>query len=389
MILTGKQIAAEVLNKRIIIDPFEPDRLNPNSYNVLLGRELKYYVEPELDMRGAHTTRQITIPDAGYTMEPDELYLGHTIERIGSDTFVPFIGGRSSTGRLGLFVHITAPLGDIGYIGQWTFQFRATKPVRVYPRQTIGQIFFVQAIGPVDTYKGKYQSGTGPQAYKPAELAYALIPSVRDPYREMAEAVASMPKNMLTDLKHDAECTLRHVAQHRPGASSLLDVGCGIGLLLQIAESIKSFTRIVGIDVSSSVLGAASKQLRHCLLIRDDFFSCTFGQERFNCISLLAFLHLFPKRSVEHILDKVVRLLTPDGIIVASTSLHSNGTEGWEEKALGNDAWRFRARYTQEEWENLIQSRFDVLEQWTSEEIMNINNPKKWITCIAKPKDTE
>lgn len=66
-------------------------------------------------------------------------------------------------GRLGLFVEITAPIGDIGFHGQWTLQLTPVRPLRVYAGMEIGQIMFFMATGPVDLYAGKYQGSQGPQ----------------------------------------------------------------------------------------------------------------------------------------------------------------------------------------------------------------------------------
>lgn len=90
--------------------------------------------------------------------------MSHTLEEVGSDTFVPLLFGRSSVGRLGLFVEITAPIGDIGFHGQWTLMLAPVRPLRVYPGMKIGQIVFFVSTGAVDLYRGKYQDATGPQA---------------------------------------------------------------------------------------------------------------------------------------------------------------------------------------------------------------------------------
>lgn len=171
MILTGPQIEAEWKTGNIVIDPFDASLLNPNSYNFRLGSQMiKYYENEIIDTRIKPRTKVVEFSDEGLVLEPGQLYLGHTLEVMGSSCFVPLIGGRSSTGRLGLFVHITAPLGDLGYFGQWTLQFRATVPVRVYPNQKIGQITFVKAYGKIEPYEGKYQGGKGPQSYNPKGL---------------------------------------------------------------------------------------------------------------------------------------------------------------------------------------------------------------------------
>jgi len=171
MILTGNQIDYEVKTGNITITPYDAELLNPNSYNFRLGRKLLVYKTTDvIDTRFTSPTTTIILDDNGFILEPDKFYLGHTLEKMGSPMYVPLLGGRSSTGRLGLFVHITAPLGDIGYMGQWTLQFRATVPVKIYPEQKIGQMVFVKSFGKIEEYTGKYQGGNGPQPYNPKGL---------------------------------------------------------------------------------------------------------------------------------------------------------------------------------------------------------------------------
>jgi dCTP deaminase len=96
-------------------------------------------------------------------LQPGELYLGHTVEEVGSDLYVPLLFGRSSVGRLGLFVEITAPIGDLGFHGQWTLMLTPTRPLRVYPGMKIGQVMFFVSAGAMDLYRGKYRGSAGPQ----------------------------------------------------------------------------------------------------------------------------------------------------------------------------------------------------------------------------------
>ncbi|MGW0602707.1 dCTP deaminase [Streptomyces sp. NPDC002640] len=163
MILTGPEITQAAADGRIRISPFEPTQVNPNSYNVRLGGTLLTYVADTLDAHLPNATVPIEIEPDGFELQPGQLYLGHTIEEVGSDTFVPLLFGRSSVGRLGLFVEITAPIGDIGFHGQWTLMLSPIRPLRVYPGMRIGQIMFFVSVGPVALYTGKYQSSTGPQ----------------------------------------------------------------------------------------------------------------------------------------------------------------------------------------------------------------------------------
>ena len=165
MILTGKKIDEEVQSNRINIDPYDPRLLNPNSYNFRLGNHVKVYKSKTLDSKIVNDVKSFILPEKGYKLEANKLYLINTYEKISTDFYVPLIGGRSSTGRLGLFVHITAPLGDIGYKGHWTLQLNATVPLIVYPKQKIGQVIFVKPYGKINLYKGKYQNGKVTQEY--------------------------------------------------------------------------------------------------------------------------------------------------------------------------------------------------------------------------------
>jgi dCTP deaminase len=164
MILTGSEIFAAHADGRLRIDPFTPEQVNPNSYNVRLGEVLLTYTDAVLDPHRPNPTAAQSIPDGGLVLHPGQLYLGHTAERVGSDVFVPLLFGRSSVGRLGLFVEITAPIGDIGFYGQWTLQLAPVRPLRVYAGMRIGQIMFITTVGAVIGYDGKYQHSAGPQA---------------------------------------------------------------------------------------------------------------------------------------------------------------------------------------------------------------------------------
>ncbi|MFI7114478.1 dCTP deaminase [Nonomuraea sp. NPDC050227] len=163
MILTGPEISTAADDGRIRIHPFNPEQVNPNSYNIRLGPTLLTYTAPVIDAYEVNPTQAVTIGSEGHVLLPGELYLGHTVEKVGSDTFVPLLFGRSSVGRLGLFVEITAPIGDLGFHGQWTLMLSPVRPLRVYPGMKIGQIMFFVSAGAVALYRGKYQDSIGPQ----------------------------------------------------------------------------------------------------------------------------------------------------------------------------------------------------------------------------------
>lgn len=162
MILTGKKIMAEVKKGKIDIVPFDKCRVTTNSYDLSLGNTIIRYKQDIIDPKCQASYEEITIPEDGLVLNAGDFVLGHSKERIGSDLYVPLIHGKSGTARMGLFVHVTADLIDIGSHGVTTFQLYATLPVRLYPGMLIAQVSFWVPLGDIILYKGKYQNSTGP-----------------------------------------------------------------------------------------------------------------------------------------------------------------------------------------------------------------------------------
>ena len=174
MILSGDEIHAR-LGSDVVIEPFDAQHLNPNSYNLTLHDEILTYEEVVLDMRHPNRTRRVKIPEEGLVLSPNQLYLGRTAERTETHNLVPMIEGRSSVGRLGLFVHVTAGFGDVGFQGYWTLEMFAVQPVRIYPGVRICQIFYHQIDGQITEYASdKYQNNHDIQ---PSLLYMELNPS--------------------------------------------------------------------------------------------------------------------------------------------------------------------------------------------------------------------
>ncbi len=141
MILTKLEIIKQYHKKNIKIEPFIESMLNPNSYNYRLNNELIEFDET-LDAREKPSFKKIIIPPEGYILMPGKLYLSSTYEKIGSDKFVTQLIGRSSLGRIGLFLQITAPLGHVGTFHNWTLELKVVQPLKIYPFMKIGQVTF-------------------------------------------------------------------------------------------------------------------------------------------------------------------------------------------------------------------------------------------------------
>jgi deoxycytidine triphosphate deaminase len=163
MILTGPEIKRQVGLGRIHLFPFIEENINPNSYNFRLGNKLKVYKNDLLDSALENESEEIIIPEDGFILEPGQLYLGHTIEEMGSDYFAPTIQARSSVGRLGLYIYLNSGLGDIGFKKQWTLELHSIHRLRVYPGMKVGQILFWRPEGDIILYNGKYRNSSGPE----------------------------------------------------------------------------------------------------------------------------------------------------------------------------------------------------------------------------------
>ena len=122
------------------------------------------YEDHILDMKKTNKVKTIEIPEEGFVLQPNHRYLGRTVEYTTTEGFVPMLEGRSSIGRLGLYIHVTAGFGDVGFSGYWTLEIQCVQPVRIYPFMEICQIYYHTIEGDyLNSYSGKYQNNTGIQ----------------------------------------------------------------------------------------------------------------------------------------------------------------------------------------------------------------------------------
>ncbi|MBQ0828850.1 dCTP deaminase [Streptomyces tagetis] len=163
MILTGPGIAAAVQDGEITIDPYDPARLSPNAYDWRLGNTIRI-CDGDLDAATPTVFTEQPIPANGLLLQPGMLYLGVTLERTGSETYAQMLNGDRTIGALGIWVHVSAPLGHQGHAIRWTLEIRAARPVRVYPGMTFGKLVFLTAIGAPASYQqqpAKYAATDG------------------------------------------------------------------------------------------------------------------------------------------------------------------------------------------------------------------------------------
>ncbi|MFG1705414.1 hypothetical protein ACFLIM_19670 [Nonomuraea sp. M3C6] len=112
--------------------------------------------------RPTHYTES-AIPTTGMVLTPGLLYLGLTLERTCSERYAQFLNGDRTIGALGIWVHVSAPLGHTGHAIAWTLEIRVARPVRVYPRMTFGKLVFLHTFGATASYQRhgrKYTAST-------------------------------------------------------------------------------------------------------------------------------------------------------------------------------------------------------------------------------------
>lgn len=169
-ILSGDAIAKSIEAGDITVNPFDSAMINPASIDLRLGDAYRVYTASEyrapLDARKDNATKLWYFDEEGLLLHPGELYLMHTVERVCTRKYVPVLDGKSSIGRLGVMVHVTAGYGDPGFDGQYTLEVVVVHPVRVYAGMRFCQMRFHLLEGEMVDYsiRGNYvgKAANGP-----------------------------------------------------------------------------------------------------------------------------------------------------------------------------------------------------------------------------------
>ncbi|HVG42157.1 MAG TPA: dCTP deaminase, partial [Chitinophagaceae bacterium] len=170
MILSDTRILEEMVKGTIKVEPYKRDCLGSNSYDVHLGSVLAKYTDAELDAKKHNTIEYFEIPEEGIVLHPHEFYLGVTAEYTETHAHVPFLEGKSSTGRLGIDIHATAGKGDVGFCGNWTLEISVKQPVRVYAGMPVGQLIYFPVDGDIEVkYNQKQNAKYSGQPNRPVE----------------------------------------------------------------------------------------------------------------------------------------------------------------------------------------------------------------------------
>jgi len=179
VLLSDRDITAELESGRITLAPSEPEMVQPSSVDVRLDRFFRLFdnhkypvIDPAEEQ--PELTRLIEVdPDEGFILHPGEFVLGSTFEQVGlPDDIAARLEGKSSLGRLGLLTHSTAGFIDPGFAGHVTLELSnvATLPIRLWPGMKIGQLCFFRLSSPAERPYGagatfsRYLGQRGPTA---------------------------------------------------------------------------------------------------------------------------------------------------------------------------------------------------------------------------------
>ena len=150
MFLSNVDILAAVEKKEITLDPFNQERLQPASYDILLGNKFvvndeyaTHHVDPARKIYAK--TKEVEVADGEeFVLHPGVSVLGISKEFFGSNHYLVQVGGKSSLARVGLMIHNTAGLINPGHFLYITFELCNLNnvPIILRPGMEIAQLTF-------------------------------------------------------------------------------------------------------------------------------------------------------------------------------------------------------------------------------------------------------
>jgi len=184
VLLSDRDILAEIDKDRVVLEPFDPAMVQPSSVDLRLDRLFRVFenhryphIDPAEDQ--PELTRLVEPDDnEPFILHPGEFVLGSTYEVITlPDDIAARLEGKSSLGRLGLLTHSTAGFIDPGFSGHVTLELSnvATLPIKLWPGMKIGQFCFFRLSSPAEhpygseKYGSRYQGQRGPTPSRSAK----------------------------------------------------------------------------------------------------------------------------------------------------------------------------------------------------------------------------
>ena len=179
MLLSDRDIRAEIAAGRVGCEPFTESMIQPSSVDVRLDKYFRVFenhrysvIDPSMEQPDL-TREVIAEGDEPFILHPGEFVLASTYEVITlPDDIAGRLEGKSSLGRLGLLTHSTAGFIDPGFSGHITLELSnvANLPVKLFPGMKIGQLCLIKLSSPAEhpygseKYGSRYQGQRGPTA---------------------------------------------------------------------------------------------------------------------------------------------------------------------------------------------------------------------------------
>ena len=161
-ILSDKDIKEYLKEDKIGIEPLKDEKqIQPSSVDLRLGDEFKVfkvirkpYIDPKDEEDVSSYMESTTVKEGeAFIIHPNEFALATTLEYVKlPDDLVARVEGRSSMGRLGVTMHVTAGFIDPGFEGKITLEISniGAMPVALYPGQRVCQIVFETMTSPAE-----------------------------------------------------------------------------------------------------------------------------------------------------------------------------------------------------------------------------------------------
>ena len=179
MLLSDRDILAEIASGRVRLEPYSADMIQPSSIDVRLDKFFRIFdnhkyaaIDPAVEQ--PDLTRLVEVKtDEPFILHPGEFVLGSTLEYVAlPDDVAARLEGKSSLGRLGLLTHSTAGFIDPGFEGNVTLELSntATLPIHLWPGMKIGQLCFFRLTSAAENpygsekYGSRYRGQRGPTA---------------------------------------------------------------------------------------------------------------------------------------------------------------------------------------------------------------------------------
>lgn len=204
-------------------------------------------------------------------------------------------------------------------------------------------------------------------------------------YGEIAEKYKRIQEEANLELYKEAEKSLTPFLDKLPKNSRVIDVGCGTGFYTKIISENSNIKYCVGIDISKEMIAFCNSSKINAKFITADFLNYN-PIEKFDCVVMRAFIHLFSKTTLEGILLKSKEILNEEGFVVASTSIHKTSSEGRDYKLHHPEFKRYRARYVYEELITAFQKHLEIVDIIITKDVTS-KPAKDWMNILARKID--